>query len=100
MHLKMSSAEVFCCQKLSNITDKLSIEANRVDPEQIASDLCPHCLPYRLFKHFIRREKQTTFVAIGVLRVNHVICLILSMCYDGQMNHLNMTVLLSTRKKS
>ena len=29
----------------------------------------PHCLPLRLLKHFSRREKQTTFVAIGALRV-------------------------------
>ena len=36
MHLKMSSAEVVCCKKLPNITDKLSIEVNRVDPEQTA----------------------------------------------------------------
>ena len=36
MHLKMSSAEVVCCKILPNITDKLSIEANSVDPEQTA----------------------------------------------------------------
>ena len=36
MHLKMSSAEVVCCKLLPNITDKLSIEANSVDPEQTA----------------------------------------------------------------
>ena len=36
MHLKMSSAEVVCCKWLPNITDKLSIEANSVDPEQAA----------------------------------------------------------------
>ena len=36
MHLKMLSAEVFCCQKLPNITDELSKEANSVDPEQTA----------------------------------------------------------------
>ena len=36
MHLKMSSAEVFCCKLLPYITDKLSIEANSVDPEQTA----------------------------------------------------------------
>ena len=35
-HLKMSSAEVVCCKELPNITDELSIEANRVDPEQTA----------------------------------------------------------------
>ena len=38
------------------------------DHEQ--SDLGPHSLPLRLLKHFSRREKQTTFVAIGTLRVN------------------------------
>ena len=32
----MSSAEVVCCKKLSSITDKLSIEANSLDPEQTA----------------------------------------------------------------
>ena len=36
MHLKMSSAEVVCCKLLPGITDKLSIEANSVDPEQTA----------------------------------------------------------------
>ena len=55
---------------MSNITDELSIEANSVDPEQTAPDLGPHCLQLTLLKHFNRREKQTTFVAIGVLRVN------------------------------
>ena len=33
----MSSAEVVCCKWLPNITDKLSIEANSVDPEQTAT---------------------------------------------------------------
>ena len=72
MHLKMFSAEVVCCKKLCNITDKLSIEANSMDPEQTApiqSNLGSHCLPYRLIKHFSRREKQTTFVVIGAVRV-------------------------------
>ena len=32
----MSSAEVVCCKKLPNITDKLRLEANSVDPEQTA----------------------------------------------------------------
>ena len=36
MHLKMSFAKVVCCIKLPNITDELGIEANSVDPEQIA----------------------------------------------------------------
>ena len=37
MHLKMSSAEVVCCKYLPNITDKLSIEANSVDPGAVWS---------------------------------------------------------------
>ena len=32
----MLSAEVVCCKKLPNITDKLRIEAKSVDPEQTA----------------------------------------------------------------
>ena len=43
MHLKMLSAEVVCCKKLPNITDKLSIEANSVEYDQ--SNLGPHYLP-------------------------------------------------------
>ena len=57
MHLKMSSAEGVCCKYLPNITDELSI------------DLGPHCLPQRLLNRFSRREKQTTFVVIGTLRI-------------------------------
>ena len=34
------------------------------------SDLGQHCLLERLLKHFSRRQKQTTFVVIGVLRVS------------------------------
>ena len=37
---------------------------------QEQSDLGLHCLLERLPKHFSRRHKQTTFVVIGVLRVN------------------------------
>ena len=37
MHLNMSSAEDFCCKQLPSITDKLSIEANSVEPEQTAT---------------------------------------------------------------
>ena len=36
MHLKMPSAEVVCCKKLPDITEKLSIEANSIDQEQTA----------------------------------------------------------------
>ena len=43
---KNTSENVVCwsrlLKKLPNITDKLSIEANSVDPEQ--TDLGPHCL--------------------------------------------------------
>ena len=35
------------------------------------SCLGPHCLTKRLLNSFSRREKQTTFVAIGALRVKH-----------------------------
>ena len=35
------------------------------------SDLGLHCLLERLLKHFSRRQKQTTFVVIGDLRVKH-----------------------------
>ena len=47
----------------SKVTDyaALSIEANSMDPKQTA--------PIWLLKHFSRREKQTTFVAVGALRV-------------------------------
>ena len=45
---EMLSAEVDCCKYMPNITDKLSKEANSVDPEKTAplekSDLGPHCL--------------------------------------------------------
>ena len=36
MHLKMSSAEVVCCNYLPTIIDEVSIEANSVDPGQTA----------------------------------------------------------------
>ena len=49
MHLKMSSAEIVSRKYLPKITEELSIEANRLDPEQTAPieqyDLGPHCLP-------------------------------------------------------
>ena len=35
---------VVCCKLLPKITDKLSIEANSVDPEQTAP-MGPHCFP-------------------------------------------------------
>ena len=44
-----------------------------MDPDQTAqeqSDLGLHCLLDRRLKHFSRRQKQTTFVVIGVLRIN------------------------------
>ena len=66
MHLKMSSAEVVCCEKLRNITDELSIEANSVDPEQEQSDLGPHCLPKR-FLNISADEKSRRLL----LRLEH-----------------------------
>ena len=68
----MSSAEVVCCESLPSITDELSIEANSADPEQtapIGAVRSGSTLFVRFLKHFSRREKQTTFVAIGALRV-------------------------------
>ena len=68
MHLKMSSAEVVCCKYLPSITDELSIEANSVDPEQTApiGAVCSGSTIFAIeFKYFSRREKQTTFGAIG-----------------------------------
>ena len=48
-----------------------------MDPDQTApiweqSDLGLHCLLERLLEHFSRRQKQTTFVVIGVLRVKNI----------------------------
>ena len=48
MYLKLSSAEVVCCESLSSITDELSIEANSVDPEQTAP-LRAVCYGFTLF---------------------------------------------------
>ena len=53
----MSSAEVVFCKYLPNITEKFSIEANSVDPEQTAPI----------------GEKQTTFVVIGAFRVKNLL---------------------------
>ena len=39
---------------------------------QEQSNLGPHCLTKRLLKQFSRRQKQTTFVVIGVQRVNPI----------------------------
>ena len=45
------------------------IEANSDDPDQTAPiDLGLHCLLERLLKHLSRRQKETTFVMVGVLR--------------------------------
>ena len=44
-----------------------------MDPDHTApkeqSDLGLHCMMERLLKQFSRRQKQRTFVVIGVLRV-------------------------------
>ena len=78
MHLKMSSAEVVRCKKLPNITDKLSIEANSVDPEQTAP-IGAVWFGSTLFaleatKTLQQTRNQTNFVAIGALRVNSYLC--------------------------
>ena len=41
-----------------------------MDPDQTDLDL--HCLSKEASKHFSRRQKQTTFVVIDVLRINLV----------------------------
>ena len=74
MHLKMPSAEVVCCKLLPNITDKLSIEANSVDPEQTAPRssliwVLTVCHRGFLNVYFCRRKKPTIIVAIGALMV-------------------------------
>ena len=75
MHLIMSSAEVVSCKKLPSITDELSIEANSVDPEQTAHIGAVRSgstlFVIEVFKHFSRRENQTTLVVIGALRVKY-----------------------------
>ena len=61
MHLKISSTEVVCCKKMPNITDELSIEANSVDPEQIApmsSLICVHTICHRGFLNISADEKD------------------------------------------
>ena len=96
MYLKMSSAEVVCCKQLPYITDELSIEANSVDPEQTAhsSLIWVQTVCHRgLFKYLSRREKQTTFVVIGALRVifsdyqennhKHAVCCIFHWLFKG-----------------
>ena len=42
-----------------------------MDPDQTARYV--HCLTKLLQQQFSRHQKQTTFVVIGALRVNHVI---------------------------
>ena len=44
-------------------------DASEARTRGLQADLGPHCLSLRFLKHFSRREKQTTFVAIGALRV-------------------------------
>ena len=73
MHLKISSAEVVCCKYLPRITDKLSIEANSVDPEQTAP-IGAVCSGSTLFIMeaswtFQQTRNQTTYVVIGTVKV-------------------------------
>ena len=67
---------------MPNITDRqanLSIEANRMDPDQTApidSLTWDHTVCHRGFLNISadkKNPKQTTFVAIGALRVNKLI---------------------------
>ena len=82
MHLKISSAEVVCCKYLPRITDKLSIEANSVDPEQTAPIVDPEqtapigavCSGSTLFIMeaswtFQQTRNQKTYVVIGTVKV-------------------------------
>ena len=76
---RKNASEKWCLLKLSaannclTLLTNLNIEANRLDPDQTAligavwsgSTL----FVIKLLKHFSRREKQTTFVLIGALRV-------------------------------
>ena len=57
INLKMPSAKVVRCIICLHYLTNLSIRQ---------SDLDFHCLLERLFKHFSRRQKQTTFIVIGL----------------------------------
>ena len=75
MHLKNNVCFCRLLQIFANtILTKFSIESNSVDQNQTApiSDLSLHCLLERLLKHFSRRQKLTTFVVIGVLRIKMI----------------------------
>ena len=72
MHMKMSSAEVVCYKLLPNITVELK-----------QSVMGPRYLPKRLLKHFSRREKRTTFVVIGALRVKSQFRLLLVLMFKS-----------------
>ena len=52
----------------------------------------PHCLPFRLLKHFHSQKKQTTFVAIGALRVKHE-----AYCVIQYIKNLNLILALHTQ---
>ena len=72
--LKAPAENVVCLSHLYQISlPNESVVVNSVDPDQTApigqSDLSLHCLTKRLLKHFRIRQKQTTFVVIGTLRV-------------------------------
>ena len=57
----MLSAEIVCCKLLPNITDELSIEANRVDPDQTApmsSLIWVHTVCHRGFLNISADEKS------------------------------------------
>ena len=57
-------------------------------------DLSPLGLPYRLLKHFSKREKPTTFVAICALRVLLLPnCLMISLINDHSCKILSKRIL-------
>ena len=72
-HFKMMSSFVVCCIYLLSLLATASVEANSIKQtrqlilEQL--DLGPYCLTMRILKHLSRRQKQTTFVVIGALRI-------------------------------
>ena len=71
----MLSVEVVCCKYLPSITEELSTEANSLDHEQTAprsSLIWVHTVCHRGYLNISAdKKKQTTFVAIGALRVNN-----------------------------
>ena len=72
-HFKMLSAFAVCCIYLLSLLATASVESNIMcQTRQLIleqSDLGPYCLTMRNLKHLSGRQKQTTFVVIGALRI-------------------------------